>query len=728
MIEEVYISGKIGKAIYKKAGRYFSVGVDESDGPYECRPGDLSFFRDCHPEFSIATTPNINLQKIRELLDADRQAHRALTLTISVFDGKLREQTRLLSIEAAEELLQDQTVYTFVRNRFLARLLPKSADLDGALALSKNLNTPKINQLYKEALASQKAIAVVLEVWKTVAATFFDDEEQIEAENVFIEMGVFAEMVTAVVSNDIQKLSLLVVAFGSNADFNKKLPAGTRSTAILNEIKSQISNKISFSYQKHAFKEVEQEASPEFEETDPIAQLILSYDKGTNKSKAKQKFLRPDDAKSKVDKQIEAIVPLIKQGDLNRATGFIYDLVEFQLGQRKKKYLAMTLCSLAKTAMDVHELETSEKLLGYALLLNVEDEVIWNSQAELFRKNGLFNEALNIYKKTIEHFPKDEVARNGRAEVLKDLNHLPEALAAYEETIKRFPEDVVAQNGRAEVLKDLNHLPEALAAYEETIKRFPENVVAQTGRAEVLKDLNRLNDALAAYEDIIQRFPEDVVAQTGRAEVLMELDRPDEALKAYEQTIERFPHDPVVRNGYANLLVVTDKFNKVRSILSIENPTSKQDWIGYHILAMSYFKAGHVDEAIKRLTHGRKNSPWNKDYFINALSVAKMKKKEFNQALEILEDGIEDLTIQRKRGRLLLLGHALAESNRKKDAADRLNSSIIITAPNPRIHRLKDYLFQRYELGIDAPHVKNYDPEVLDKEIEKEEFYLALAT
>jgi tetratricopeptide (TPR) repeat protein len=221
-----------------------------------------------------------------------------------------------------------------------------------------------------------------------------------------------------------------------------------------------------------------------------------------------------------------------------------------------------------------------------------------------------------------------------------------------------------------------------------------------------------LEEALNVYGETIEQFPNDAVAQSGRA---------------YEKITERFPHDLVARNGYANLLVLTDRFQKARSLLPIENPISKEDWIGYHILAMSYLKAGHTDEAIRRLTYGLEKSRWNKDYFATALGVAKMRKKEFPDVIEILEDGIDGLPISQQRSRLLFLGHVLAEMDRKDDTINLLNSFILINAPSPRVHRLKDYLFQRYALG-DARLSSKTNIEVFDREIEAEEFYFAMAT
>ena len=68
MIEEVFISGQIGKAIYKGNGRYFIVGVEENKEPVECRPADLSLFVNFGAEFTVISDKNIDLDGIRDAL------------------------------------------------------------------------------------------------------------------------------------------------------------------------------------------------------------------------------------------------------------------------------------------------------------------------------------------------------------------------------------------------------------------------------------------------------------------------------------------------------------------------------------------------------------------------------------------------------------------------------------------------------------------------------------
>ena len=769
----------------------------------------------------------ISIDRIKDALVIDTTNQRALSLCISGMDPVLSDRTRLLSIEAAEELIQEKPVYEFVKNRFLARILPESAEVESAITLADSASTSLISDLYRSMLESQESIRALQNVWKKFAPKYFAElDEKSAAESAFIENGLFADMVDAAVKENKSEMKLLTVTYGSNRELSNSLPSSKRSVIIINNFVNDFLAKLNFAGKKAAIKEsVKTPDKPVV--VDPIKQLIQDFGIQSRQQVQKSRRMGSEAVKEKVDQQIMQIERLIQQNNIQRTDSYLFDLVKFQLEHGKKEFLAMTLCNLAKTAMNLNDLATAERLITYAGLLGVEDPVIPSTQAELLRRNGFTKEALVVYEETISLFPEDVVAKNGRAEVLKEMNKLDEALAgynktislfpnnvfpkngraevlkemneldkalaAYDETISQFPEDVVAKNGRAEVLKEMNELDEALAAfdetinlfpndvfakngragalkemnridealaaYDETINQFPNEVVPKTGRAEVLKEMNRLDEALAAFDETINRFPNNVVAKNGRAEVLKEMNNLDEALASYDETISLFPNDVfskngraevlkemnrlddaladyqslvelypnnlVTRNGFANILVLKGRFENVQSFLQIENPVSKEDWIGYHILAMSYLKAGDLGEAIKRFTFGLKNSP-NKDYFANALAIAKIKKREFTSAVEMLKEDIENINAKQKRTRLLLLGHSYAELHRNDEAVNSLNASILANAPNPLVHTLKNDLLVRYELGEAGPLAPGQIP-ILDQKIENEEFRLALA-
>ena len=357
-----------------------------------------------------------------------------------------------------------------------------------------------------------------------------------------------------------------------------------------------------------------------------------------------------------------------------------------------------------------------------------QDAVVRNGRAEVLKGMGRLDEALEAYEETARLFPQDAVARSGRAEVLKGMGRLDEALEAYEETARLFPQDAVARNGRAEVLKGMGRLANALTAYEETARLFPENIVARSGRAEVLKGMGRLANALTAYEETARLFPENIVARSGRAEVLKGMGRLDEALEAYEETARLFPQDAVVRNGRANILILLDRIDEARALLTVEPPASYQDWIGYHVVAMSYLKTKEFDEAIRRLTYGLNNNPWasSQNYFATALGVAWIRKRQFAEAEEVLKTNLVRLDIFERQKRLALLGHIQAERGNLAEASASL--ATIGPTANTHINTLREGVILRFNLPPETGRrVSPTEAAALDERIAEEEFYLAMA-
>lgn len=245
MIEQVLISGQIGKAVYVEDGAIFVLSVEDPDQPKACRQGDVTLLLDCEAEFTQITDDNIGIEKIKELLEEDTDRQRALTFLISGFDADLSDETRRLSIEAAEELLQNVSVLAFAQARLLARPLPGAADTGGAISLTSNAGAVTVNALYKELVESQEAIQQVLDCWKQVPEEFFASyDDLVGSEATLIETGVIAGLVSAVASKNANELNNSVARYSRQLE--KSIP---QITHILDAIRTQVLDSPAFAYQ-----------------------------------------------------------------------------------------------------------------------------------------------------------------------------------------------------------------------------------------------------------------------------------------------------------------------------------------------------------------------------------------------------------------------------------------------------------------------------------------------
>ncbi len=594
MIPEAYIAGQIGQAIYREDDRYFVIGTEDADGPHECRPGDMAAFRHSGAEIDVMSEAALGVEQLRRQLRSRRDAHSALALTISGFDPRLSDKTRMLAIEAVEELMDEEAHRAFVRHRLLARPLPEEADLAGAIRLAEAAHATAPTSLYHEVSASQAGIQSMTTAWVVTAPEFFEEEEERAAqEKALIEMGVFADMVEAITKGE--RLDNVVMKYGVQPDFKQRIPRGIH---LLNALKTHIVKHDPRPAKEtpdddRRLPESAEEAWVDAEE-DPIQALIgdiQSKKKRQGRRRGRRrKRLSLDKVVKQVDARIKTIGQFIRQRDWRQVDQHLQDLLEFQLGNSRREDVAKTLCNLAGIAIDAGAYEPAGQWVEYAMTLGVEDVVIWNIQAEL--------------------------------------------------------------------LKAMSRMEEALSAYETTIERFPENVVA--------------------------------------------------------------------RNGRASLLILMGRYQDARAFLPDDNLVSLQDWIGYHILAMSYLRAGENDEAIRRLSHGVRHVPWSKQrsYFVTALGVAKMMNKIFDEALELLQTDIPSLPGKERQARTLFISHAQAELGQKEEA--RRNIATVGEVRNPRIYNLREALVLRYDLnGAPAP-LSEEERVRLDKQIEEQEFYLIM--
>ena len=204
--------------------------------------------------------------------------------------------------------------------------------------------------------------------------------------------------------------------------------------------------------------------------------------------------------------------------------------------------------------------------------------------------------------------------------------------------------------------------------------------------------------------------------------------RLQDALDLYVQIGQDFPANVVAQSGRASLLVSMGRYKEARALLPDKSPTSRDDWINHHILAMSYLKAGDTHEALRRLTYGLDHVPWEeeKKYYISALGIARMMNNQFEDAIETLQSNIKQVHGVRQQAQLLTLSHAQAKLERETDARQSL--AAVGEVRHVQLIKLRDDVVRRYGLNgeKDTPLTKD-EADALDRRIEASEFFFALA-
>jgi tetratricopeptide (TPR) repeat protein len=365
-------------------------------------------------------------------------------------------------------------------------------------------------------------------------------------------------------------------------------------------------------------------------------------------------------------------------------------------------------CGMAAVLSDMGRLEDALTVYNSAQLQA--DLIAINGKATVLRIMGRLPEALAAANYAIELYPTDPVARCSQAEIYRVQGELVIALGLYENVKATSPNLSVAYTGYAEVLRDMRKYPESIAAYEEAIALFPFDQYIANGYANLRKVNDELDEALRLYEGNVRKFPYSLVAKNGRADLLKRLGRYTDALLAYDEIIRIAPTFGAARNGKAAILVVRGEYHSALSLLPTEAPATRDDWIAWHIRGMALIKSGEIDRGIEHLENGRIQTPFarEKRYFERALGVARMRKGDFDKAVEVLK-AVGGLGLSN-----ILRLHAFAGKGKLAEA--RITYKELSARCPQQLIELKDAIASRY--GLAAAPFHHNDNWIFSRETE----------
>ncbi|MES0337957.1 MAG: tetratricopeptide repeat protein [Candidatus Magnetobacterium sp. LHC-1] len=640
MITEAYISGQLGKAIYKDDGKLFLIHNKNDNKPVECDHHDYSLFFGVAGDYEHILYAGTTLKELKKELSFRSAAFNAMTFLIIGMDVDHKVDLKEKAIRRAEEILANKDSFSFARKRLMSCLLPADTDIDRAIEISRRMGAMLTLSVYEEVLRSQPVIGQVRAIWDDVAARRIDGEDEVKhAEGVLFINGIFADFVHAVMTVDVSVIDDIISSVRKSRKLNEQVKG---IVVLLYDMRAALIPVVKASAGGDVVGDI-----------DPIEALIRTYNENT--PQYINRHINQREVKGIVDEKINYIKQIISQKNNKNLEIYLYDISDYNLNNGGSQFLVMTYCNLATHAMRSHKWDLTERLLDYATLLGIKYPIIWNLRSELFKLKG----------------------------------SLDKALSAYDEAVALFPNDAAARCGRAEVLRELGRLTEALNAYDEAVALFQTNAAARCGRAEVLRELGRLTEALSAYDEAVALFPTNAA----------------------------------VKNGRAGLLLVSNRHAELRESLIIETPVTKDEWTGYHIVAMSYLKEGReLDEAIRRLQYGADNVKWpaSRDYFASALALAKMKGKRFGDALNALKKHVVQISDIRNQFYLLLIAHCNIALGMSTDAIDDLRR-VSENADNTVLEIVR-LIIKRYNLDGNHPlssaEVAEIDDQIMDMELQ----------
>lgn len=259
MIEKALIKGQIARAIYEDGHKLFMIHTKDKDKVSECTPYEKSLFFNSDAEIRILE--NVTLEELKGKLLKEKAFFDALNGAIGGMDFDLSENTRILSMQRAESLVENHETYDFVISRLFGNPLPEEADLGEAIVLSIEKDCPTMNFIYTNLLNGKDIIDRIDHIFKKAIFELELHSEYLKIKNLFISTGLFAQLFLGTIEKNLEKLKRLVPDYKDNSELQENAAA----LSILSRI-------ISLLEQEYDFQKNGSEVEPE--EIEPVNYII----------------------------------------------------------------------------------------------------------------------------------------------------------------------------------------------------------------------------------------------------------------------------------------------------------------------------------------------------------------------------------------------------------------------------------------------------------------------
>jgi len=296
------------------------------------------------------------------------------------------------------------------------------------------------------------------------------------------------------------------------------------------------------------------------------------------------------------------------------------------------------ICMRAATRALMGQLDEALEDYDAAIEINSFDEVPYTGKASVLARKGEFQAAVDLFNDTAKKFPHSPYPTIGIASTLSQAGRAIEAIDILHRAIERFSHIPDAYCALAEAHRNNGEMREAYNAYKYAISKFELDTVARNGYANILKVMGRFEEALREYEKNVKDFPYDLVSLCGRADLLKRLGSYEAALSAYDAIMERHPDYGRAKSSKAAIYVALSRFDLAEACINPNAPRTQDEWVNLHVKAMMLLGKKEYDEAIKILLYGYEQTPFHRErqYFRTSLAAARMQKKDFVKAEELL--------------------------------------------------------------------------------------------
>ncbi len=230
---------------------------------------------------------------------------------------------------------------------------------------------------------------------------------------------------------------------------------------------------------------------------------------------------------------------------LSEKTTKTFELTDQQ--EAKFAFYFVNACS-ARMKSDV---EVAENLFKECLKINPTSVAVKYELGNIYRFNGMYDNALNYAKDCANQDPKNEWYQLLLIECLHNKRLFSQSADAYNKLIKNYPNRPDFYEGLAAEYMYAGSYEKSFKTYDELEKKFGENETFTLNKVKLLKQLKKTNEAEIELKKLIATNPNDARYYTYLAEFYQENNQNTKALDTYNDVLKREPNNPMVHLALA---------------------------------------------------------------------------------------------------------------------------------------------------------------------------------
>jgi tetratricopeptide (TPR) repeat protein len=201
--------------------------------------------------------------------------------------------------------------------------------------------------------------------------------------------------------------------------------------------------------------------------------------------------------------------------------------------------LALSIC----TRLQLRHWRNNKALFEHAINVTGDNFVMNNNYANILKKIGQVEEAIDYFYKALRIRPNSPEIYNNLGNALRRLDRIDEAIKSYKKALKLRPNFAEAHYNLAIELGRQGKNDEAIGEYREALRFRPDNVDTLSNLGFALAQKGNLHEAIEYYRKAIELGPDNIIARGRLGLALAGVDKLDEAIEQFQIVLKASPDD-----------------------------------------------------------------------------------------------------------------------------------------------------------------------------------------